>query len=51
MQKVIRRATLYSNFASCSPAVGSRVSPLEEKYKAKSRRPAQSFSIIDEEVE
>ena len=51
MQKVVRHATLYSDFVSCCHAVGSRVPPLETKYKAKSWRPAQSFSNIDEEVE
>jgi len=34
MQKVVRHATLYSNFASCRHAVGSRVPPLENEVQS-----------------
>ena len=51
MQKVVRHVTLYSDFASCRQAAGSRVPPWKTKYKAKNWRPARSFSNIDEEVE
>ena len=34
MQKVIKHATLYSNFASCRHAVGSGVPPLENAVQS-----------------
>ena len=34
MQKIVRHATLYSNFVSCRHAVGNGVSPLENEVQS-----------------